>query len=283
MAGLEILDPTVEPRKQPLTYVPRPDSLKGKRIGARREHEVQLRPAAAEDRRDPEAGVRRRRDAHVAQAQLGRARPRRDHRRGEARRRRRRRRHRRLRVLLVGQCARRNRVREGRHPRGVDRDRRVRGARAGPWRRPGACPSTGSSRCRIPIANLTEAQLDQRAREIAPEVVEAAPAGPGVAATRAPPSAECRPRDVPPALVVSGPPSPDALGAVAPAGRPARASPRARRDTRRRLPRPRLAGGPERGAPLVVVLHGLEGSSRSHYVGGLLRELAAARAARRSS
>jgi hypothetical protein len=33
MAGFEILDPTVEPRKQPLTYVPRPDSLKGKRIG----------------------------------------------------------------------------------------------------------------------------------------------------------------------------------------------------------------------------------------------------------
>ena len=31
--GVEILDPTVEPRKQPLTYVPRPDSLKGKRIG----------------------------------------------------------------------------------------------------------------------------------------------------------------------------------------------------------------------------------------------------------
>jgi hypothetical protein len=33
MAGFEILDPTVEPRRQPLTYVPRPDSLKGKRIG----------------------------------------------------------------------------------------------------------------------------------------------------------------------------------------------------------------------------------------------------------
>ena len=31
--SLEILDPTVEPKKQPLTYVPRPDSLKGKRIG----------------------------------------------------------------------------------------------------------------------------------------------------------------------------------------------------------------------------------------------------------
>jgi predicted alpha/beta-fold hydrolase len=30
------------------------------------------------------------------------------------------------------------------------------------------------------------------------------------------------------------------------------------------------------GAPLVVVLHGLEGSSRSHYVAGLCREAAAA-------
>src|SRR5713101_3850480 len=29
------------------------------------------------------------------------------------------------------------------------------------------------------------------------------------------------------------------------------------------------------GAPLVLVLHGLEGSSRSHYVAGLLREAAA--------
>ena len=33
MAGFEILDPTVEPRRQPLTYVPRPESLKGKRVG----------------------------------------------------------------------------------------------------------------------------------------------------------------------------------------------------------------------------------------------------------
>jgi hypothetical protein len=33
MARFEILDPTVEPRSQPLTYVPRPDSLQGKRIG----------------------------------------------------------------------------------------------------------------------------------------------------------------------------------------------------------------------------------------------------------
>ncbi|HEV8438358.1 MAG TPA: hypothetical protein VGT40_09715 [Methylomirabilota bacterium] len=33
MPPIEILDPTVEPRQQPLTYVSRPDSLKGKRIG----------------------------------------------------------------------------------------------------------------------------------------------------------------------------------------------------------------------------------------------------------
>jgi hypothetical protein len=30
---MEILDPTVEPRQQPLTFVARPDSLTGKRIG----------------------------------------------------------------------------------------------------------------------------------------------------------------------------------------------------------------------------------------------------------
>ena len=33
MAPIEILDPTVEPRKQPLTFVARPDSLQGRRIG----------------------------------------------------------------------------------------------------------------------------------------------------------------------------------------------------------------------------------------------------------
>ena len=33
MARIEILDPTVEPRQQPLTFVARPDSLKGLRIG----------------------------------------------------------------------------------------------------------------------------------------------------------------------------------------------------------------------------------------------------------
>ena len=31
--ALEILDPTVEPRRQPLTFVARPDSLRGKRVG----------------------------------------------------------------------------------------------------------------------------------------------------------------------------------------------------------------------------------------------------------
>jgi len=33
MMAFEILDPTVESRQQPLTYVARPDSLQGKRIG----------------------------------------------------------------------------------------------------------------------------------------------------------------------------------------------------------------------------------------------------------
>jgi hypothetical protein len=33
MPPMEILDPTVEPRQQPLTYVARPGSLAGKRIG----------------------------------------------------------------------------------------------------------------------------------------------------------------------------------------------------------------------------------------------------------
>jgi len=32
--------------------------------------------------------------------------------------------------------------------------------------------------------------------------------------------------------------------------------------------------GRERGAPVIVILHGLEGSARSHYAVGLLRELA---------
>jgi hypothetical protein len=33
MMAFEILDPTVEPRQQPVTYVPRPAALQGKRIG----------------------------------------------------------------------------------------------------------------------------------------------------------------------------------------------------------------------------------------------------------
>lgn len=33
MAGLELFDPTTDPREQPITYAPRPDSLKGKRVG----------------------------------------------------------------------------------------------------------------------------------------------------------------------------------------------------------------------------------------------------------
>jgi hypothetical protein len=33
MGKLEVFDPTTEPREQPITYVARPPSLKGKRIG----------------------------------------------------------------------------------------------------------------------------------------------------------------------------------------------------------------------------------------------------------
>ena len=33
MGRLEVFDPTTEPREQPITYVARPDSLRGKRIG----------------------------------------------------------------------------------------------------------------------------------------------------------------------------------------------------------------------------------------------------------
>jgi hypothetical protein len=33
MAPLELYDPTTGPEEQPITYVPRPDSLRGKRVG----------------------------------------------------------------------------------------------------------------------------------------------------------------------------------------------------------------------------------------------------------
>ncbi|MBI4241307.1 MAG: hypothetical protein HY613_06285 [Candidatus Rokubacteria bacterium] len=33
MAKLEVFDPTSDPREQPITYVARPESLKGRRIG----------------------------------------------------------------------------------------------------------------------------------------------------------------------------------------------------------------------------------------------------------
>ena len=33
MAGIEVFDPTTEIREQAISYVPRPDSLRGKRIG----------------------------------------------------------------------------------------------------------------------------------------------------------------------------------------------------------------------------------------------------------
>lgn len=33
MARLEVFDPTADPKEQPIIYVARPDSLKGKRVG----------------------------------------------------------------------------------------------------------------------------------------------------------------------------------------------------------------------------------------------------------
>jgi len=33
MAKFEVFDPTTDPREQPITYVARPESLKGKRVG----------------------------------------------------------------------------------------------------------------------------------------------------------------------------------------------------------------------------------------------------------
>ena len=33
MAKLEVFDPTTDPKEQPITYVARPDSLRGRRVG----------------------------------------------------------------------------------------------------------------------------------------------------------------------------------------------------------------------------------------------------------
>ncbi len=130
-----------------------------------------------------------------------------------------------------------------------------------------------------PIANLTEAQLDQRAREIAPRGREAPAPGPGVALDEAgAPGAPARQRcpiaasDYRPPWWYRGAHLQTLWG------------PLFRRPGRLALRRERLATpdgdfldldwlDPERpGAPLVVILHGLEGSSGSHYVNGLGRE-----------
>ena len=88
----------------------------------------------------PQGGVRRRRDADVPQAQRQRARPRGDHRRRSRSLRRHGRRRRRLRVLLVGQCARRNPAGEARRALGLHRHRRVRGDRPRHGRAVGPAP-----------------------------------------------------------------------------------------------------------------------------------------------
>ena len=71
---IEILDPTVEPRQQPLTYVPRPDSLQGKRVGLVENTKFNSDQLLLTIGEILEQRVRRRRDADVAQAQRGRAR-----------------------------------------------------------------------------------------------------------------------------------------------------------------------------------------------------------------
>ena len=78
---------------------------------------------------------------------------------------------------------------------------------------------------------------------------------------------------------VPRPTSPDALGAAAP---PLRGAPL----RRERLTRPTATSSTSTGSraapargPLVLILHGLEGSSRSHYALGLLRERRGARLA----
>jgi hypothetical protein len=86
MPPLEILDPTVEPRKQPLTYVPRPDSLKGKRIGLVENTKFNS------DRLVLKIGEILKTEYGAAETRMWRKHnssvpPRRDHRRGPARRR----------------------------------------------------------------------------------------------------------------------------------------------------------------------------------------------------
>ena len=81
------------------------------------------------------------------------------------------RRHRRLRVVLVGQCARRYSAGAARHPLGLDHHRRVPGDRPRDGRAVGASPTTFLAMPH-PIANLSDAELDQRAREMVPEIVK---------------------------------------------------------------------------------------------------------------
>ena len=65
MAPIEILDPTVEPRKQPLTYVPRPDSLRYTKTPSRTNASASSELLYVKLRYKPPTGVQSREIAHI--------------------------------------------------------------------------------------------------------------------------------------------------------------------------------------------------------------------------
>ena len=117
---IQIFDPRRRPRRGSIKYAPRPKSLAGLRLGLvdnTKHNSDQLLLRIAVDSRERA----RRQDAHHPQeAQLGRRAARRNHRGVQIQLRRRRRGRRRLRVVLVGQCARQYRFRTARDSLGVD-------------------------------------------------------------------------------------------------------------------------------------------------------------------
>src|SRR5947208_2315277 len=228
----------------------------GQAGGADREHEVQLRQAAAADRSDPQGRARHRGMDDVPQAQRQRAGARGDHRGDQDIRRRHGRRDRRLRVLLVGQCARRNSAGASRHPLGLDRDRRVREDGQGDGR------AVGAHLLQVPGDAASDRQSQRcgagptRTRDRAGNR-EAAAERAGIAFR---PAWWLRNRH---AQTVWGPFT-------------RRDAPPSRRE---RVVTPDgdfgdldWHDGPVApGAPLLLVLHGLEGSCHSHYVRGPLQ------------
>ena len=143
-AMMELLDPTAEAATQTIAYVARPESLEGKRVGLienTKFNSDRLLEKIGEILK-PEYGVAETRMFRKHNAG-GARRTRRSSRRSEVLRRHGRRR-RRLRVLLVGQCARRNRAgEERRFPRPRSSPTCSRRRRA-PWPSNGAYRPTGS-------------------------------------------------------------------------------------------------------------------------------------------